>query len=66
MVALVVSLGSTENNGNFLSVIVDFMIQGGDVTRMDGTGGHSIYGPQFEDETFDKLVSCSSLIINFN
>ncbi|CAE7192084.1 CYP63 [Symbiodinium natans] len=43
-------------------VVPGFAIQGGDITRGDGTGGESVYGPTFEDESFDLSHDSAGLL----
>jgi len=50
----------------FHRIIPNFIIQGGDFTHGDGTGGESIYGGKFNDEAMDLKLNHRHLLTMAN
>ncbi|KAG6819587.1 hypothetical protein H0H93_010471 [Arthromyces matolae] len=46
--------------------IQDFMIQGGDFTKFNGSGGESIYGSSFADEDLERPLDAEALLCMAN
>ncbi|XP_067842273.1 E3 SUMO-protein ligase RanBP2 isoform X3 [Heptranchias perlo] len=49
-------------NSIFHRIIPEFICQGGDITKSNGSGGKSIYGDKFEDENFIVRHTCPGLL----
>ena len=54
------------NNSIFHRVIKKFMIQGGDYTNGDGSGGESCWGKEFENECVDELKNIRGAVAYAN
>ena len=63
---IALSKADKYNDTIFHRVIGNFMIQGGDYTNFNGTGGESIYGDEFDLETDEHLSNIEGAVAMAN